>query len=164
MHLIKRNNIRQELIKRVLMQLTQFTDYSLRALIYIALRKDLCTINDIAHAYAISSNHLLKIIHNLSKMGVIKTIRGKSGGIMMAQNPSDINLGELVMKLEPHFDLVPCFNKEKANCCIAPACKLKRILFEAKERFLMVLNQYTLSDILDNQEALKGLLAIDETP
>lgn len=144
------------------MQLTQFTDYSLRALIYIALRKELCTINDIANAYAISSNHLLKIIHNLSKMGVIKTIRGKSGGIMMSQAPSDINLGELVIKLEPHFDLVPCFNKEKANCCIAPACKLKRILYTAKENFLAVLKEYTLADILDNHLDLKELLSISK--
>ncbi|NKB47131.1 MAG: Rrf2 family transcriptional regulator [Legionellales bacterium] len=144
------------------MQLTQFTDYSLRALIYIVLRKELCTINEIANAYAISSNHLLKIIHNLSKMGIIRTTRGKSGGITMAQNPSDINLGELVIKLEPNFDLVPCFNKQKANCCIAPVCKLKRILFEAKESFLAILKEYTLADILDNPVALKELLSISE--
>jgi len=143
------------------MQLTQFTDYSLRALIYIALRKEVCTINDIAKAYAISSNHLLKIIHHLSKLGVIKTIRGKNGGIIMAQNPADINLGELVIKLEPHFDLVPCFNKEKANCCIAPVCKLKRILCDAKDSFLRVLKSYTLADILANEIALKALLFID---
>ncbi len=142
------------------MQLTQFTDYSLRALIYIALKKELCTINDIANAYAISSNHLLKIIHNLSKMGVIKTIRGKNGGITMAQSPSEINLGELVIKLEPNFDLVPCFNQEKANCCIAPACRLKGILFNAKESFIAVLKEYTLADILHNPVDLKELLAI----
>jgi Rrf2 family transcriptional regulator, nitric oxide-sensitive transcriptional repressor len=142
------------------MQLTQFTDYSLRALIYIALSKELCTINDIATAYHISSNHLLKIIHNLSKMGIIKTIRGKKGGIVMASHPSDINLGELILKLEPNFDLVPCFNKEKANCCIAPVCKLKRILLEAKEKFIGVLKEYTLADILDNRMALNELLHI----
>ena len=143
------------------MQLTQFTDYSLRALIYIATRRELCNIHDIARAYTISSNHLLKIIHNLSKMGVIKTTRGKSGGIVMAQDPADINLGELILKLEPNFYLVPCFNKEKADCCIAPVCKLKRILFDAKEAFLAVLNAYTLADILDNQAALKTLLFIE---
>jgi len=95
-------------------------------------------------------------------MGVIKTTRGKSGGITMAQNPSDINLGELVIKLEPNFDLVPCFNTEKANCCIAPACKLKQILFDAKDSFLAVLKEYTLADILHNPLELKGLLSIAE--
>ncbi|AHE68139.1 Rrf2 family transcriptional regulator [Legionella oakridgensis] len=142
------------------MQLTQFTDYSLRALIYVALKKELCTINDIANAYHISSNHLVKIIHNLAKMGLIKTTRGKSGGISINANPVDINLGDLVLKLEPHFDLVPCFNREKANCCIAPACKLKRILYEAKEQFMTVLKGYTLADILDNKMELQLLLNI----
>ena len=144
------------------MQLTQFTDYSLRALIYITLKKDLCTINDIARAYDISVNHLVKIIHNLSKIGIIKTIRGKNGGITMALNPSSINLGELVLKLEPNFDLVPCFNQEKANCCITPACKLKGILFEAKEKFIEVLRNYTLSDIVESKAALSPLLNIKE--
>lgn len=144
------------------MQLTQFTDYSLRALIYISLRKELCTINDIAKAYRISSNHLVKIIHNLSKLGIIKTIRGKSGGITMAMDPSQINLGELILTLEPNFDVVPCFNQEKANCCIAPACKLKLILYQAKESFLKVLKEYTLADILDNEVELAKLLNIEK--
>lgn len=79
----------------------------------------------------------------------------------MAKNPSEINLGELIIQLEPNFDLVPCFNQEKTNCCIAPVCKLKQILHEAKENFLAVLKKYTLGDILYNPIALKELLAID---
>lgn len=140
------------------MQLTQFTDYSLRALIYIALRKESCTINDITNAYQISNNHLVKIIHNLSKMGLIKTIRGKNGGILLAMEPDTINLGQLIAELEPHFDLVPCFNKAKANCCIAPVCKLKCILHEANAAFMSVLKQFTLADILTNPIELSALL------
>lgn len=142
------------------MQLTQFTDYSLRALIYIALKKDVCTIKDITQVYAISSNHLLKIIHNLSKLGLIKTMRGKNGGLTLAANPQDINLGELIAKLEPNFDLAPCFNKEKPNCCIAPVCKLKGILHEAQQAFMNILHQFNLGDILHNQGELKALLKI----
>ncbi|AMV15515.1 Rrf2 family transcriptional regulator [Legionella pneumophila serogroup 1] len=142
------------------MQLTQFTDYSLRALIYIALKKGSCTIKDITDAYSISNNHLIKIIHNLSKMGLIKTMRGKNGGILMAASPETINLGQLIMELEPNFDLVPCFNKEKANCCIAPACKLKSVLYEAQRAFLQILEQYTLADVLHNPSELSVLLRI----
>lgn len=142
------------------MQLTQFTDYSLRALIYIALKKELCTINDIASAYNISNNHLIKIIHNLSKLGLIKTTRGKNGGIIMAVEPMDINLGSTIIQLESHFDLVPCFNKEKANCCIAPACKLKHILQEAQQAFIGVLNRFTLQDVLHNKAELSQFLNI----
>lgn len=144
------------------MQLTQFTDYSLRALIYIALRKDSCTIKDITEAYSISINHMIKIIHNLAKLGLIKTIRGKNGGILMAASPETINLGELIIKLEPHFDLVPCFNKEKANCCIAPRCKLKSILHEAQSAFISILERYTLADVLHNKNELFALLRINQ--
>lgn len=142
------------------MQLTQFTDYSLRALIYIALRKDSCTIKDITEAYSISINHMVKIIHNLAKFGLIKTIRGKNGGILLAASPETINLGELIIKLEPNFDLVPCFNKEKTNCCIAPICKLKSVLHEAQRVFINVLKRYTLADLLHNENELFTLLKI----
>lgn len=143
------------------MQLTQFTDYSLRALIYIALGKESCTIKDITDAYTISNHHMVKIIHNLAKIGLIKTIRGKGGGLLMAVQPETINLGQLIVQLEPHFDLVPCFNKEKANCCIAPACKLKSILHEAQAAFIGVLKGYTLADILHNPNELSVLLSLE---
>ncbi|STX81287.1 DNA-binding transcriptional regulator [Legionella busanensis] len=142
------------------MQFTQFTDYSLRALIYIALRKESCTIKDITETYGISNNHMIKIIHNLSKLGLIKTTRGKNGGILMAIQPETINLGQLISQLEPHFDLVPCFNKLKANCCIAPVCKLKGILHEAQATFMGILKRYTLADVLYNKSELSILLNI----
>ncbi|KTD40320.1 RrF2 family transcriptional regulator [Legionella parisiensis] len=139
------------------MQLTQFTDYSLRALIYIAIKQNTCTVKDIATAYAISHNHLIKIIHNLSKLGIVKTIRGKNGGIIMAENPAEINLKTLVLKLEPHFDLVPCFNKE-ANCCITSTCKLRKILIDAQNAFFAILEQFSLADIIQNKVELYPLV------
>lgn len=140
------------------MQLTQFTDYSLRALIYIALRKDSCTIQDIANAYNISVHHMVKIIHHLAKLELIHTTRGKGGGITMAVAPETINIGKIIQTLEPHLDLVPCFNKEKANCCIAPACHLKKILYEAQLAFINVLKAYTLADVLHNPDELASFL------
>lgn len=144
------------------MQLTQFTDYSLRALIYIALRKESCTIQEIARAYTISNHHLVKIIHNLAKLNLIKTTRGKGGGILMAVPPETINLGHIIIQLETNFDLVPCFNKEKANCCIAPICKLKSVLLKAQKAFIEILNHYTLGDVLQNPEELSVLLNINK--
>jgi Rrf2 family transcriptional regulator, nitric oxide-sensitive transcriptional repressor len=142
------------------MQLTKFTDYSIRALIYITLKKDICNIKHITDAYTIPNNHMVKIIHNLAKIELIKTTRGKNGGIVMAVAPEHVNLGALVLKLEPNFDLVPCFNKEKSNCCIAPVCKLKCVLHDAQQAFMAVLNQYTLADVVQNKAELGALLNI----
>lgn len=143
-----------------IMQLTQFTDYSLRALIFIALKQHTCIVPDIAKAYGISQHHLTKIIHNLSKLGLVKTTRGRNGGISMAVEARTVNLKKLVLQLEPHFDIVPCFNIKKQNCCIAPACKLKHILHNAQQAFFSVLEQVTLADVLENQQDLKGLLRL----
>lgn len=142
------------------MQLTQFTDYSLRALIYIALKNKMCTIKDISEAYTISTNHMIKIVHNLARLELIKTLLGKHGGIMIAVAPQSINLGDLVLKLEANFDLVPCFNQEKANCCIAPICQLRAVLVQARQAFMNVLNQFTLADIISNRAGLQDLLNI----
>lgn len=142
------------------MQLTQFTDYSLRSLIYIAVKHELCTITEIATAHRISQNHLTKIIHNLAKLKMIETVRGKNGGVKLAKNPKDIHLKKLILELEPHFDLVPCFNIEKQNCVISPSCQLKHILQEAQKAFFMVLDQYTLADILRNEKDLKKIFTI----
>jgi Rrf2 family transcriptional regulator, nitric oxide-sensitive transcriptional repressor len=142
------------------MQLTQFTDYSIRALIFVATNKDISTIPDIVKAYGISQHHLTKIIHNLSKLGLIRTTRGRNGGIRLVIEAQKINLKELVLKLEPHFDIVPCFNIKKQNCCIAPSCKLKFFLYKAQQAFFAVLEEVTLADILENHRELQKLLGI----
>lgn len=161
MHVIISDNDCQLINKAgVIVQLTQFTDYSLRALIFIALKKQTCIIPDIAKAYGISHHHLTKIIHNLSKLGLVKTTRGRHGGISMAVEAETINLKKLILQLEPHFDIVPCFNVEKQHCCIAPSCKLKHILQNAKQAFFSTLEQVTLADILENQQDLRDLLKL----
>ncbi|MGP7816911.1 RrF2 family transcriptional regulator [Niallia sp. 01092] len=143
------------------MRLTSYTDYSLRVLIYLANnnQEKLVNIKDIAEIYDISKNHLMKIIYNLGKMGYIETIRGRNGGMRLAMNPADINIGELVRKTEEDFHIVECF-EDQNKCIITPVCSLKHILYEALQQFLKVLDQYTLEDIIQNNVLLKQYLAL----
>lgn len=137
------------------MRLTSYSDYSLRVLLYVAVNsKKLVTIKEISEAYEISSNHLMKIIYNLGKMNYIETIRGRNGGIRLSKQPVDINIGELIRKTEEDFYLVECF-KEDNNCVITPVCSLKHMLNEALNSFFLVLDTYTLEDILTNKSVLK---------
>ena len=94
------------------MRLTNYSDYALRSLIYLATKPDpylLANISDIANSYNISKSHLTKIIHQLGQLGYIDSVRGKNGGIRLACAPKDINLGVLIKKIEPDFALVECF-------------------------------------------------------
>ncbi|WP_077210675.1 Rrf2 family transcriptional regulator [Bacillus dakarensis] len=141
------------------MRLTNYTDYSLRVLIFLALKKDgeLSTIKEIAETYDISKNHLMKIIHHLGQLGYIETIRGRNGGMKLAKKPKDINIGEVVSKTEEDFHIVDCFQQGGGYCAISPSCKLKHALNQALHAFLAVLNEYTLADFVDNKDELYNL-------
>ncbi|ALP53172.1 hypothetical protein Tel_08390 [Candidatus Tenderia electrophaga] len=144
------------------MQLTLYTDYSLRVLIYLGMRPEQqATITEIADSYGVSRNHLVKVVHNLANLGYIKTTRGRGGGMLLAYRPEQINIGEVVKKTEPNFDLVECFDKENNTCPIAPGCALIKALKAARSSFLEVLNQYTLADVVANADELAALLKVE---
>jgi Rrf2 family nitric oxide-sensitive transcriptional repressor len=131
------------------MQLTLYTDYSLRVLLYLAMHRDrLVTISEVTEAYDVSRNHMVKVVHNLGQLGLIQTIRGKSGGMRLARDPEEIIVGEVVQQTEPHINLLECFDKETNTCPLINACKLKHLLFQARRGFFDVLNQKTLADML----------------
>ncbi|QQZ08797.1 Rrf2 family transcriptional regulator [Heyndrickxia vini] len=134
------------------MRLTNYTDYSLRVLIYLASLEPgkLSNIKEIAEVYGISKNHLMKVTHELGKMGVIETIRGRNGGIRLAKSPKEINIGKIVRKTEEDFQLVECFDGKPGSCIISPVCGLKHLLNKALVAYLTVLDQYTLADIVQN--------------
>lgn len=137
------------------MQLTQYTDYSLRVLVYLSLKKpdDLATITDISDFYGISRNHLVKVVHNLANHGFIHTIRGKHGGMRLSRPPEKITIGEVVRQTEPHFEMAECFNRNN-RCAITPVCALKNILAEARDGFLDVLDRYSLTDTVAQKDLL----------
>lgn len=142
------------------MQLTQYSDYALRTLIYLAVQDDNATITEIAERYKISRNHLVKVVHNLGKLGYITTTRGRHGGIRLAMPPEEINIGDVVRRTEPHFTLVECFDGRENRCVITPACKLMGVLGEAFRAFTHVLDQYTLADMTANAKELRAALGI----
>lgn len=146
------------------MRLTNYTDYSLRVLIYLALKKpgELANITEIAESYGISRNHLTKVIHELGKMGFIHTIRGRGGGIKLALPPEEINIGEIVRKTEDDFNIVECFSQGSAHCIISPVCGLKHVLNRALSAYLAVLDEYTLADIVKSPFDYRSLLGMEK--
>ena len=145
------------------MRLTSHTDYALRMLIYMAARPDgLCTVNDVAEAYGLSRNHLVKVAQTLRDIGFVETTRGRAGGIRLAKAPEAIGIGALVRATEAEFALAECMQAQGGDCCaISPACRLKGMLHEALAAFLAVLDKYTLADVVRNRAMLGPLLGLD---
>lgn len=141
------------------MRLTNFSDYSIRVLIYVTIHQNkLVNIKEIAEAYGISKNHLMKITYELGKLGYIETIRGRNGGIRLAMKPSEINIGQLLRKTEEDFNIVECFSNDHNSCPITPVCALKGAFNQALNAFLQVLDHYTIDDLTQNRSSLKDFL------
>ncbi len=144
------------------MRLTTFTDYTIRVLIFMGIHPEQSTtVGELAQRYDISRNHLTKVIHYLGQQGYIETQRGKGGGIKLAINPEDINIGKLIRDTEKHTALAECFNKGNCQCKILSACRLTGILREAQESFYRVLDKYTVADLIVNANKLENLLVIN---
>jgi Rrf2 family nitric oxide-sensitive transcriptional repressor len=141
------------------MKLTTFSDYTLRVLMFLALNRErLATIPEIAAAYDISENHLMKVVHQLARSGVIESVRGKGGGIRLAREPEAIRLGQVVRASEGSTAIVECLSDDVGACRIAPACRLSGILVRAFDALYAALDDYTLADLVHAPRGLKMLL------
>ncbi len=130
------------------MQLTRHTDYALRILIHLAANPNqLISVSELAEFYGISRNHLVKVVQGLVEHKFAKTVRGKNGGMQLAQSTNDISIGKVVRCMENHFNLVECFSADDNNCSLDGACRLKGILQRTTEAFLKTLDAISLADI-----------------
>jgi len=132
------------------MQLTRHTDYAIRTLIYLGdlPAGERAQIQAICEHFAISQNHLSKVVNQLAREGFVDTLRGRGGGICLAKAPTAINLGELIRKTENSLQLIDC---NKPPCTLRANCRFKDILGEAMTAFLATMDGYTLADILDSE-------------
>ena len=136
------------------MRLTRYTDYALRTLIYVGLHEPRqSSIAEIARAYGISESHLTKVVHQLGRLGLIHTTRGRGGGLRLAKRPAEIVVGAVVRQTEEDLALVECF--ASGACAITAPCRLRRALSEALAAFLGVLDGYTLADLLGGSEGVE---------
>ena len=143
------------------MRLTHFTDYSLRVLIYLAsVPERRATIAEIAAAFGVSKNHLMKVVQFLGGIGLLATVRGKGGGLGLARDPGQIGIGDVVRQAEGAALPAECFDKASNTCPITRLCALQAALREASEAFHRVLDGYTLEDLVQNRRSLAKVLFI----
>jgi Rrf2 family nitric oxide-sensitive transcriptional repressor len=146
-------------------QLSLYADYACRVLIYLATTTaERSSVDEIASAFRISQNHLVKIVHRLGKLGFIETTRGRGGGISLAKDPSTIRIGDVIRQTEqPNFAVTECFEMATNTCPIAGVCGLKPWLAAATEAFLSTLEGVTLADVTGNPKRIKKALGHDRS-
>jgi Rrf2 family nitric oxide-sensitive transcriptional repressor len=129
------------------MRLTDFSDYSLRTLIYLNRKDQLATLNELSESLDVPRNHLIKVVNNLVKLGYLQAVRGRFGGLRIQAHTGAIGVGDILKNTEENLRLVACFADGVTDCPLLPKCKLKRTLHQALEAFFASLNKQTLDEI-----------------
>ncbi|MDP2007076.1 MAG: Rrf2 family transcriptional regulator [Rubrivivax sp.] len=133
------------------MRLSEYTDYTLRVLMYCAAhRQRLVTIGELAEEHGLSKNHLMKVVNDLARQGLIETTRGRGGGLRLLKEPEAIRIGDVVRASETDFRLVECFDPATNACSLSPNCRLKRLFDEALQAYFKLLDAATLADMQVN--------------
>ncbi|MEO6896001.1 MAG: Rrf2 family transcriptional regulator [Caldimonas sp.] len=141
------------------MQLTRFTDYSLRVLLFVGRHGDrVCTMGEIAAVHRISLEHLRKVVHKLSRLGYLDTFRGRGGGLMLGRAAGAIRIGDVILAMEEDLSIVDCV---ALDCVLTPGCSLKGALDRASAAFIASLNEVTLADLLHEPSMRRQFRKID---
>ena len=111
-----------------------------------------------AERYAISKNHLGKVIQMLAAHGYVHSVRGRNGGIRAGRDPRLVSVGEVVRLSEENFNLVECFDRQANACVITPVCRLRGVLSTARDAFLRELDAVTIADLTASPAPLRALL------
>lgn len=130
------------------MRLAEYTDYTLRVLMYCSANPErLITIAELAEQHGVSKNHLMKIVNDLARQGILQTTRGRGGGLRLLKKPDDIRVGDVVRASETDFRLVECFDRRTDTCTLTPSCRLKGLFGAALQAYFKELDGATLADI-----------------
>lgn len=130
------------------MRLSEYTDYTLRVLMYCATHRDrLVTIGELADQHQLSKNHLMKVVNDLARHGLIETTRGRGGGLRLLAEPETVRIGDVVRSTETDFRLVECFDPAANACTLSPSCRLKHLFNDALAGYFNALDGATLADL-----------------
>lgn len=133
------------------MRLTDYTDYTLRVLMFCAVHPERpITIAEIAEGHDVSKNHLMKIVNDLARQGILQTTRGRGGGLRLLKPAAQIRVGDIVRHTETDFRMVECFDADHNSCTLTAHCQLKNVIGKATGAYLAELDKVTLADITQN--------------
>lgn len=145
------------------MQLTLHADYAFRVLLYLGSQPDgsIVSTKAISESYGISHHHLVRVIQTLSERGYVKVTAGRSGGVSLGTDASQIRLGDVFRTAETNLQIVECFDPQTNTCPIIGICQLQPVLGEALSAFVDVLDRYTLADLLDGRHGKRLSKALE---
>jgi Rrf2 family protein len=116
----------------------------------------------VAQRQNISIKYLEQIVRPLQDAGYLISIRGPKGGHLLAKDPKDITVGEIVTLLEGSDELIQCAG-DPNQCNRASTCASRFVWQEAARAMYDRLNEITFSNLLDLSDEMCNGDAIVQT-
>lgn len=132
----------------------------MRVLMYCAAHpKELVRSADMAHACNASTHHVAQVVNQLSALGFLKTLRGRSGGVKLARDPAHLTVGEVFLQFEADLPLTECFDEQGNTCPLRACCRLREAVSNAVAAFYASLECVTLQELVCDNFELQALFA-----
>ncbi len=142
------------------MRHTFHADYALRVLLFLRVAKNRRgTVTEIAKAHGVSRSHLDKVVLRLAGAGLVRTAKGRGGGVLLERDPNTITVGAVIRAMEDDLAIVECLGHSRF-CRVAGVCGARSVFAKALESYFEVLDSATLEDIAKNQQGLRGALKL----
>jgi len=102
----------------------------------------------IAKNECVSKKYLNQLMGPLKVAGLVRVVRGKKGGFVLARSPSDITLGDILYAVEGDMTLIDCV-RESTVCERSSQCPSRGIWLELSQVINVYLQKTTLADIVE---------------
>ncbi len=136
--------------------------YGLRILLDLALfdSEKPRLIRDIAQSQKISEKYVSRLIIDLRRAGMVRSIRGAKGGFKIFKKPAEITLLDVVEVMEGPLSIVGCVALPE-KCTSSTRCSTRQIWDKVNSDIRESLRKFTLQDVMDchnRQNVQKGII------
>lgn len=140
------------------MRLKKQSGYAVYIVLECAAAGDgLTRIAEIARRYQITKHNIAKTVPLLVHSGIIEAVRGRNGGIRLTRPASQITIGEIIRATETTSVVADGLDSETPDSAVRSAAPMNRMLDEALEAFISVLDQHTVEEMLSGRRKLEAL-------
>lgn len=146
------------------MNLSQKCQYAVRALLELSKRHGQGPVStaEAASSQAVPQRFLEVILNELKSAGFVESRRGVQGGYLLAREPAELTVGEVIRAVDGPLDPVKCTGDRATACCpLKDRCSLIHLWNEAKEAVEQVYDRTTFQHLVDQERELERRAVVD---
>ena len=125
--------------------------YALRLMLDVALHSNgsAVPLRDVAQRQEISDKYLEQIVTQLSRAGLVRSVRGAGGGYLLTRDPAEYTVGEILRTLEGNLAPVSCADSDHVcRCSRADQCVTVEVWRDIQAAVSSVVDHVTLADLV----------------